>query len=377
MPTERIDITISNSRIAADAEHRRLLQDVHQRKRPARTPIVLNTDPFFCLLSRNASIPQYLSSPRENIRGQLLNLKWRTENFDDDQPLPLTEFSVSPDFGSIRGTQFPITWHESDAGPWVGDPLITQVEQIDSLTIPAPAANLNAKRIAWYHDMQTLIHDFDLRLNGQPLQLSVSISHGGGPIPTAFALASENLFEFMAADPDRTHRFMQLCSDSHFQCVEHHNFLAGRPKNGPVWAGCDSAEMISPAMFKEFVVPYYLQLWTRFPGPRTFHMCGRINHLLDILRDEMKITTLDGFGFPVPPELLAEKLAGRVNLKGGFSPVLLHAGPADAIRSETLRYLRLLAPTGGFIMSNGGSAVVGTPPAHFQALITTTREFTC
>jgi hypothetical protein len=36
-------------------------------------------------------------------------------------------------------------------------------------------------------------------------------------------------------------------------------------------------------------------------------MCGKINHLLDTIRDDLKITMLDGFGFPVPPELLAEK----------------------------------------------------------------------
>ena len=375
MPTERIDIVVPQSRIDANAEHRRLLQDAQQLKRPARVPVVLNTDAFFCLLSRNASITQYLSGPRENMRGQLLNLKWRVENFDDDQPLPLDGVFVSPDFGSIRGTQFPVVWHESEAGPWVGDPLVTEVEQIDSLVMPAPDANLNARRIAWYNEMKTFVDDFDVRLNGRPLKISVSISHGGGPIPTAFALAAENLFEFMAADPERTHRFMQLCSDSHFQCVEYHNRLAGRKINGPVWAGCDAAEMVSAEMFREFVVPYYLQLWERFPGPRTFHMCGKINHLLDSIRDDMKITMLDGFGFPVPPELLAEKLAGRVVLKGGFTPILLNSGPVEAIAAETKRYLNLLAPHGGFIMCNGGSAVVGTPPAHFQAFVNTVREF--
>jgi uroporphyrinogen-III decarboxylase len=169
---------------------------------------------------------------------------------------------------------------------------------------------------------------------------------------------------------------MDIVTQSHVQCVQFFHQMAGRQSDAPIWTGADSAEMVSPDMFREFVVPAYLQMWSNFKGPRTFHMCGRITHLLDIIRDDLKIDILDGFGFPVPPELHAQKLAGRIVLKGGFSPVLVHRGPIAEIQEQTRHYMNLLAPHGGFIMSLGGGAAVGTPVAHFQAVIDTARQWT-
>jgi hypothetical protein len=148
MTKERIDIVISEQRMAADAEHRRLLEAALKRQRPARTPVVLNIDEWYNLAAHGGTVSQYLSGPRENLRGQLLNLKWRLENIHDDMAIPQTQVEVQPDFGAIRGTQFPLTWHSTEAGPWVCDPLLTEPEQIDTLQIPAPDAGLHGKRIA-------------------------------------------------------------------------------------------------------------------------------------------------------------------------------------------------------------------------------------
>lgn len=374
MTPERIDIVIAESRVAADEEHRQLLAAAQKRQRPARVPALLARSQWFALGARGGSVAEYLRGPRENLRGQLLNLKWKTENIPDDQPLPLREVVLTPDLGSIRGTQFPMVWRSSDAGPMVADALLTDPEQIDSLQMPAPDGGMNATRIQWYRAMAEMADNFDLRVNGQRVAIKVTLSHGGGPIPTAFALAGHHLFEWMALEPERVHRLMDLITRSEIQCSNFFDELVGRKPRHSIWLGCDSAEMISPEMFREFVVPSYLRMWEAFPGKRSLHMCGRINHLLEILRDELRIDILDGFGFPVPPELLAEKLAGRMALKGGFSPMLLHSGPLDAIRKECRRYLDLLAPAGGYIFTPGGAVLAGTPPEHFQAVLDMVRD---
>ena len=107
----------------------------------------------------------------------------------------------------------------------------------------------------------------------------------GGPIPAAFALAGTNLFLWMAIEPDRVHRLMNLVTESFIRCTDYFDQLCGRKNRRSIGLGCDTAEMISEATFKEFVAPYYLRIYEKYPGTRSLHNCGKSGHLLDSMRD--------------------------------------------------------------------------------------------
>ena len=202
----------------------------------------------------------------------------------------------------------------------------------------------------------------------------VTISNPGGPIPSAFALCGSNLFLWMKTDPERVHRLLDLVTESHLRCIAYFDQIIGSDPNHFIWAGADAADMLSPKSFREFAVPYYLRLWQRYPPPRIFHMCGRINHLLDIIRDELKVDRLDGFGFPVDRNLIAEKWAGRLVMRGGPHPKLINDGPASAIIEECKSYIHTAGSKGGYILCDGVGLMPGTPPQHIEAMVQASKE---
>ena len=98
-------------------------------------------------------------------------------------------------------------------------------------------------------------------------------------------------------------------------------------------------------------------------------MCGNTDHLIEVLRDDIGMTTFAGFGFGVDRDRLAGEMAGRVVLVGGPSPMLVQSGPVDEIMAACAVDIDKLGRRGGFIMTCGGDAAPHTPPEHFNAMV--------
>jgi uroporphyrinogen-III decarboxylase len=150
--------------------------------------------------------------------------------------------------------------------------------------------------------------------------------------------------------------------------------LMGQPHRG-LSMGADAAEMLSPTMFREFVLPYYLCCYDAFPGARGLHMCGRVDHLIPILAEEIAITRLNGFGFVTNPHLLAEVMGGSVVMGGGISPALLVQGDRARIKQECFKYLEIMAPYGGYILQDGNGIAPGTTRDSMAVMAEASREF--
>ena len=372
---ERIDIVVPDAVLAENDAKRKLLDAVWKRGRPQRVPVLAGESQYLCLDARGRTFGQYVRSPVDNLREQILNRKWRIESVRDDMPIPTGTLSFRPDMGTLRGTEFEmeIVWQE-DGAPKCLHPL-HELEDVDRLGVPPPDGALNAKYIDWYHKMRHAAEDFDVRVNGSPLKIEVTLAQGGGPIPAAFALAGENFFLWTLEDPARAHRLMDIVTTSHLNCLEFFDRMVGRDPRHSIWMGCDTAEMLSPAMFREFVVPYYLRVWEKYPGPpRSFHMCGKTDHLLAIIRDELKITDMDVIGSVTDRHKAADALAGRVFLKGGPEPLLICKGDRETITRECVSYIEIMGRHGGFVLVPGGGPVPGTPVEHFAWMVEASKQ---
>jgi len=371
---ERIDITVPDSVLTLNDEKIERLERTHRFEPTDRVPVVVGVEQWTILAARGTTAGQYVRSPRDNLREQLLNRKWRMEHVRDDAPIDTESITLGPDLGCLRGVEFisEVVWQE-DQPPKCVHPLACP-EQIDTLAVPEPRSGVNAKLVEHFEAMRDAAGDFDVRLNGKRLRVDVTFNHFGGPIPSAFALAGANLLEWMLSEPERTHRLMDIVTESHLRCIGFADEVMGRDADHPVAMGADAAEMVGPATFREFVVPYYRRVWERFPGTRALHMCGRIDHLLSILRDELEITHLTTFGSPVDRRALAEAFAGRVVTSGGPDPMLIRSGPTERIVQECIDYIRTVGSRGGYTLGVGGGTAVGTPPEHIAFMVEASRQ---
>ncbi len=367
--TERIDIVVSDERLAENEVRRERLAAAKRFEQTGRVPVLANENQWYVLDQRGVSPGQYVAGPRENLREQLLNLKWRCEYLHDDKPLPTGGVTITPDLGCLRGTEFDmkVVW-PADQPPKCEHPL-HEPEQVDDLRVPDPAGGVNRIRLDWFRQMREMAEEFDVRLNGTHVPVNIIINQPGGPIPAAYALAGENLLLWLAIEPERSKRLLDIVTESHINCIRHFDELLGRDSQHSVGMGCDIGEMLSADMYREFVVPAYDRIWQAYPGWRSLHMCGNINHLFEVLRDDMRIDELNGFGFPAAPERMADAWSGRLVMIGGPSPMLVKDGPTERIADEAARYIHLLGKQNGYVLSLGGGAAVGTSAEHLNALV--------
>lgn len=366
---ERIDIVVAEAVLAGNDARIERLEHTYRMQTTDRTPVVVDSTFWGQLQARRTTFGEFIRNPRNHLRHSILNYKWRVETYRDDMPIETKRLVIVPDFGALRGTEFPIEVEWQEDQPAKSLHLLTDPEQIDTLPMPDPGGGLNAKKIEFYYGMKAALDDFDVRLNGQPLAVDVSLAQPGGPIPSAFALCGSNLFLWTKTDPERVHHLLELVTESHLRCIAYFDELTGANPDHFIWVGADAADMMSAKTFREFAVPYYLRMWERYPRLRIFHMCGRINHLLEVIRDELKIDRLDGFGFPVDRNLLAEKWAGRLVMRGGPHPMLIHEGPVEAIIEECQSYICTAGCKGGYILEEGTGLMPGTPPEHVAAMV--------
>ena len=99
--------------------------------------------------------------------------------------------------------------------------------------------------------------------------------------------------------------------------------------------------------------------------------------IYDALRDDLQISTLNGFGFPADPDLLGEKLGGHAHMIGGPSPVVLKEGPHEEIVAACAAYIRAVGKRGGYTLMTGGGDLPGTPLEHYPAMMEASRQVGC
>lgn len=369
-----IHITVPEERLAENESVHERLAACRRFQVRDRTPVTYSLGYRFLRASRGAPIGDFFENPRTQMEQQLLNHKWVLENIRDDRVIDTQRVVVSPDMQDVRGGYFPVrtVWTE-DVGPMAA-PLLHAPADVDALEVPEPTANLYGKRIEWYYAMRDLAGEYEVYLNGQPLEICPTVGGPGGPIPDAYALAREQLFYWVHEAPRAVHRLMDKVTEAFIGYQRYCRELTGAPLEN-LGMGADAAEMLSPDMFREFVLPYYRRCYDAFPGNRGLHMCGRIDHLLPLLAEEMEITHLNGFGFVTDRRFLAEVMGGRVVMSGGISPDLLLRGSRDEVKAECRRYLETFAPFGGYILQDGNNVAPGTPLANLEAMVESAAEF--
>jgi len=140
--------------------------------------------------------------------------------------------------------------------------------------------------------------------------------------------------------------------------------------------GTQRALMVSPEMFREFLLPEYRYCFENAQrGGKLihFHSCGRV---------EAIVGDLAGIGVTVlnPVQARANDLrkikaetVSRMALEGGIDTAVLALGTPKEVRAEVARVMEILKPGGGYICGPD-QAIPGVPEENTQALWDTARE---
>jgi uroporphyrinogen-III decarboxylase len=141
------------------------------------------------------------------------------------------------------------------------------------------------------------------------------------------------------------------------------------------------AGLISPAMYRQFVVPYERRVTEAVKAlgvPVYTHTCGRIGDRLEL----MEATGTQGLDTLDPPPLgnvelaeAKERVGQRLFLKGNLNSVaLLEYETAEQVTAEASQRLRLGKPGGGYILSSACSVAPHVQPWKLELLTPLAEE---
>jgi uroporphyrinogen decarboxylase len=144
-----------------------------------------------------------------------------------------------------------------------------------------------------------------------------------------------------------------------------------------LWVADDYAGNLSLHQFRQFVLPCLLRIRRAFPGRHFgFHMCGKVDHLLRCLADELGINEFALFGYQVDKQLVQEVMGGRVLLGGNVNPMNIYAGTPESVFEESMAALRVFGRgSGGFILSDGANIPPDSPVENINAMMRASRAF--
>jgi uroporphyrinogen-III decarboxylase len=374
------------ARFAVDVEYPAERMERSRRRMAARSSFryVDRVPVQYCVVPRyfaplfGLRYRDYFRDVETHYAWQLQFAKWRFEQIPEDTCVSPT-ISVHPYFDNV----IPPSAHGGEVG-WLDDgppraiPVIHTVEQMERYVPPRPDAGLRGKAVEWWHAMKELAADTSVTFGGEKGRVEVGVLGLGGLSPHMIAvdLVGQDFYWWMLEYPEACHRFLDKITQAEIEAELYVRRIDPRPRGG--WFGLaeDSAQVMSPGLFEEFCVPYSVALFERFgPEGRAVHMCGESRHLHRALKESMKMTSFDIFGYVVSPEVAARNLGGTTLLWGNINPMLMKDGTPEQVGQAARECIVAMGPCGGFMLGDGANVCPGTPLESFRAVMRAAEDY--
>jgi uroporphyrinogen-III decarboxylase len=312
---------------------------------------------------------------------QLQFAKYRIERIPEDMVCHEPVIYVYPYFDNVVNPSAygaEVNWPENETLQTT--PTIHTVEAMDRVEVAAPDAGLWGCVIAWWQRMRELAGETKLTFNSVEGRVEVgTLSIGGeGPHMVAVDVAGHDFYWWMLEYPERCHAFLDKITSGMIQAEQHFRELDPRPRSAYGIAE-DTAQILSPRQFGEFVAPYDNRLFevlgSSMRDGRGMHMCGTSAHLHQALVDDERITSFNIWGYQVSPEVIVANMGGKVYLWGNINPMLMLNGTKAEVKHAARHCLEVLAPCGGFMLGDGANVCPGTPLENLAALTEAAEEY--
>jgi hypothetical protein len=145
-----------------------------------------------------------------------------------------------------------------------------------------------------------------------------------------------------------------------------------------IWIGegFASSNLISPKVYRDFVLPFEKKLCERIHGykiPSVLHICGRLaNAQLDLIATSgADCLEID---WPVDPVQARTRLGPAIALKGNLNTTTLVQATPEIVYRLSRELLDAMKNQPGFILSSGCALGRDTPPANVDAMVQAALE---
>jgi uroporphyrinogen-III decarboxylase len=306
---------------------------------------------------------------------QLRGIAWRLENLDEDE-VPLAVFLDQATVHEAIAFNLPIDYPEGST-PWGGH-CITSIGQVDTLKMP------DLGRHPGLLETRRRLDHMRAIVEGLPVFTSV---HLHAPFTMAAQLYNtQDLLLACYDEPARVHRLLDFCvrfflhfervkwqyamSPDHldeFVCWREHHLGLTR-----VWTSDDTASMVSPKIYADFVLPYNQALYANFEYVH-LHMDGGWNALVPYVGQiQPEYCEVGG---ETDWQAVVETLGATTILQGGILAQTAREATPDECRRAAISALEIADGRARVALTIANEVHPGTPLENMQAIIEGVRSW--
>lgn len=197
-----------------------------------------------------------------------------------------------------------------------------------------------------------------------------------GPFSIATNISGGYIIKLLYLNPSLAEEFLWFVTDALIERMKawHKLLKVDFPYGGFSFAD-DSIQLLSPSLYSRFVLPLHKKIIKTFCAGRPgIHLCGTVTQHLKILKDELKIRSIDT-GFPLDLGEAREILGEDVLVRGNLHVMTLLRGPKEKIKKETIKILNSGVMKGKrYIFGEGNNVAPNTPMENLNYAYDLVRE---
>ena len=233
---------------------------------------------------------------------------------------------------------------------WITEYLIKRPEDVDLIERYMPIARLDRRKVAAAYDA---VGDAGI------LRGFVWGDQAGCWQHACCLMDTQELILAAHDDPAWVHRLLSVLLEKKLRFIED-SLRGARFDLIETGGGAGSDTVISPAMHREFCLPYDRKMHRALheAGHRvSYHTCGGMMHILDQIieneTDASETLSPPGVGGNITdPAKVRRAFAGKIAMIGGMDQFnVLTRGTAEQIRTEVVRLFEGFGRDGGYILS--------------------------
>jgi len=261
----------------------------------SEVPLVIQSNSYWLTGHDPEEIPDdYFNNPQSMLQFQERGNEEHIEKIDDDYiPYLMPWYGVALIPG-VFGSELLFPGKVDPSCTVFG---IKSIEDIDKLEVPDFENNALAKKV-----ISTIKY---FRENSE---FPIAITDPQGTLDSvALMVGYKKLFYWMNDFPKKVDRLFKIVNESLIEWVKVQKQYSGEridqcngainvtlPEGLGVWWADDDSVILSPALYRRFVLPYYPKLFGSFGGGM-LHWCGNSNHQLDNILEVKEIKAVHNY----------------------------------------------------------------------------------